>query len=62
MVSNKFGNPLLCVVLEGVVGEEWDLEREVELGHGSIAKLKHSTQSGSRFGPPGLLHVVSEAI
>ena len=41
MVSNKLGDPLLDVGLEGFVGEEGYLEREVELGHGGVAKVKH---------------------
>ena len=41
MVSNKLGDPLLDVGLESFVGEEGYLEREVELGHGGVAKVKH---------------------
>ena len=41
MASNKLGDPLLDVVLEGFVGEEGYLEREVELGHGGVAKIEH---------------------
>ena len=62
MVSNKLGDPLLDVSLESFVGEEGYLEREVELGHGGVAKVKHETKSCSCFGPPGLLHVVGQTI
>ena len=62
MSSNKLGNPLLHIALEGVVGQEGYLERKVEFGHGGVAKIEYSTKSCSCFGPPGLLHVVGQAI
>ena len=62
MASDELGNPLLYIVLEGLVGQEGYLEREVELGHGCVAKIEYSTKSCSCFGPPGLLHVVGQAI
>ena len=49
MASDELGNPLLCIVLEGLVGQEGYLEREVELGHGCVAKIEYSTKSCSCF-------------
>ena len=61
MAPNESGYPLLHIALEGLMGQEGYLEREVELGHGCVAENEYSTKSGSRFGPPGLLHVVGQA-
>ena len=49
MASNKLGNPLLRIALEGVVGQEGYLERKVEFGHGGVAKIEYSTKSCSCF-------------
>ena len=42
MAPNESGYPLLHIALEGLMGQEGYLEREVELGHGGVAKLEYS--------------------
>ena len=62
MSSNELGDKFLHILLEVVVGEEGNLERQVVLGHCGIAKCKNSSKASFGFGPPGLFHVVCQTV